>query len=95
MAWTNTLIPTEMSGGHKVVMINCDPDAATTTIDMTGYGSAIKGALATFIGDATGNCYSISTSISSLTLTVKLWKAGGTAADTAYVDLTVLVVMAN
>ena len=91
MVWTNTLMPTEMAGQYAVVVINCDPDAATTTIDITGKLAVIKGVTATFIGDATVNCYSISTSFSGLTLTVKLWKAGGTAADTAYVDLTVVV----
>lgn len=95
MVWTNTLIPTEYAGGYKQVIINCDPDAATTTIDLTGKVKVIKGVVATFIGDATANCYSISTSWSDLTLTVKLWKAGGTAADTAYVDLTVVVYGTN
>ena len=61
MAWTNTQMPTEFAGQYKMVVINCDPDSATTTIDLTGKLAVIKGITNGFIGDATANCYLAST----------------------------------
>lgn len=91
MAWTNTIVTTEFAGTRRLLVLSCTPDDATEAIDLSSYCTGITGAVATFAGDATANCYSISTSVSTTTLTVKLWKAGGTAADTAYVALTIFV----
>lgn len=78
-------------GSYKTVHLAVTPDGATGTVSFSTELSSILSAQVTFSADATANCYSISTSVSSTTLTIKIWKAGGTAADTAYVAMYVTV----
>lgn len=97
MAYTySALTPaaTQFASNQRLISVNVTPDAATgsitvaeiTTIDaIIGFG---------YNADLTANCYTMQVAIDGTTankLNFKLWKAGGTAADTAFVGFWVTV----
>jgi len=79
---------TVFAGKRKLFFVKISPDAATGdyTFDKA---EAIESVVAVFAEDLTANCYSLQAAIDGTTknkINFKLWKAGGTAADTAYLD---------
>jgi hypothetical protein len=95
MAYTKgTVTPTEMGGQYKIVTVKVTPDAATGDVTLTEISNATAILGFGFTGDLTVNCYSMQAAIDGSTankINFKLWKAGGTAADTAYVAFWVAV----
>lgn len=86
--------PTELGGVYKVVSKKVSPDAATGNVTFSEFDTvdAILGF--TFAETLTANCYSADVQINGSTanqVDFQLWKAGGTAADTAFLDFWVTV----
>src|SRR5260370_6653360 len=86
--------PTVLSAVYRIVVKNITPDAATGSVVFSEFGTvdAILGF--GFNADLTANCYTIQAAINGSTanqVDFKLWKAGGTAADTAFVGFWVSV----
>lgn len=90
----STIGPTVLGGTYRIVTKKITPDAATGSITFSEFGTvdAILGF--GFNADLTANCYTMQAAINGATanqVDFKLWKAGGTAADTAYVGFWVAV----
>ncbi|MBI4396131.1 MAG: hypothetical protein HY548_03480 [Elusimicrobia bacterium] len=92
---SSTIGPLDVSAGkYRMITKKVSPDAATgsvtfsevTTVDsIVGFG---------FLENLTANCYTMQASINGSTanqVDFALWKAGGTAADTAYLDFWITV----
>lgn len=86
--------PTQLGGRNRIVTKKITPDAATGSItfsELTTVSSIIG---FVFAGTLTANCYSGDAQIDGSTankVNFQLWKAGGTAADTAFIAFHVTV----
>ena len=86
--------PTELAAVYKVVAKIISPDAATGSITFSEFDTVDQVLGFGFSDDADANCYTISAKVNGSTanqVDFKLWKAGGTAADTTFVDFFVTV----
>ena len=97
MAYTvsSTKGPTEFAGESRVIVKKVSPDAATGDVTFSELGTVDVILGMTFCEDLTANCYSLQAAIDGTTVNkvnFKLWKAGGTAADTAYLDFHIAVI---
>ena len=95
MAYTATKVgPTILGGTYRLVMAKVTPDAATGSYVFSDFGTVDAVLGCQFAGDLTANCYTVQAAINGATLNqvdFKLWKAGGTAADTAFIAFWVTV----
>ena len=87
--------PTTLAATYRIVSKKVSPDAASGSVTFSEFDTvdAILGF--GFCEDVTANCYTIQALINGSTanqVDFKLWKAGGTAADTAFVDFWVSVI---
>jgi len=92
---SSTKGPTVFGGTQRLISKKVSPDAATGSVvfseldtldSIVGFG---------FLEDLTANCYTMQATINGGTanqVDFKLWKAGGTAADTAFLDFWVTVI---
>jgi hypothetical protein len=95
MAYASTTVKPSQLAGKIVVSVKVTPDAATGNIVISQLRTIDSILGVAFAGDVTANCYTAQAAINGSTanqVDIKLWKAGGTAADTAYVPLWVSVV---
>ena|SRR3990167_10327124 len=90
----STVGPTELGGSYKIVTKIISPDAATGSITFTEFDTVDAIIGFGFKDDSDANCYSMNAEINGSTanqVDFKLWKAGGTAADTTFVDFHIAV----
>lgn len=96
MAFTRSTVgPSVLGGTYRIVMAKVTPDAATGNIVFSEFGTVDAVIGCQFAGDLTANCYTVQAAIDGSVVNqvnFKLWKAGGTAADTAFVAFWVTVV---
>lgn len=95
MAYSGTPVISEFSAQLRPAMVKVTPDAATGSLTFSGFTAVTAILGVAFAGDLTANCYSIQAAIDGTTankVNFKLWKAGGTAADTAFIAFWVSVV---
>lgn len=85
---------TQLSGRERLISVKVTPDAATGSITV-GEITTIRAIVGFgFNAAVTANCYTMDVAIDGTTankLNFELWKAGGTAADTAFVGFWVTV----
>jgi hypothetical protein len=96
MAYTvsTTVGPTELGGQYRITAKKVSPDDATGSVTFTEFDTVHAVLGFAFAEDLTANCYSADVQINGSTanqVDFKLWKAGGTAADTAFLDFWVTV----
>lgn len=86
---------TQLGGKLRIITVNVTPDAATGSV-VIAECTTIYAVLGTsWNADLTANCYTIQAIVNSTTanqVDFKQWKAGGTAADTAFVGFNVTVI---
>ena len=95
-----SITPIELAGGKTLAKLKVTPDAATGSLALASYckGQAIPLTYPSFQADLTANCYTgqaIQDGSTKTTINFKLWKAGGTAADTAYIAFEILVLLVD
>lgn len=93
-AVSTTVGPTQFGGKYRVVSKKVTPDAATGSVTFSEFSTVDSILGFGFAGDLTANCYTMQAAIDGSTanqVNFKLWKAGGTAADTAFVPFWVSV----
>lgn len=91
---TGKVGPTELGGTYRIVVARITPDAATGSYTFSDFSTVDAIIGFGFAADLTSNCYTMQAAPNASTanqVDIKLWKAGGTAADTAFVDIWVAV----
>jgi hypothetical protein len=86
---------TVFAGKRKLFFVKISPDAATGSYTFDKAEAIECIAPPCFAEDLTANCYSVSAAINGTTknkINFKLWKAGGVAADTDYLDFYLMAV---
>lgn len=86
---------TELGGKYKVVVGQATPDAATGNITLSNW-TTIAYVVASFAGTLTANCYSLDVAVDGTNknqINFELWKAGGTAADTAFLPVNFIAIV--
>lgn len=89
---TSSKVSDIINTGRKMFGAKVSPDAATGDVTIPGMTS-IDYAIISFCEDLTATCYTCQVIPDTTTLNkinIKLWKAGGTAADTGYLDVMVI-----
>jgi hypothetical protein len=91
---TGKVGPTVLGGTYRIVTARITPDAATGSYIFSDFGTVDMVLGYGYCADLTSNCYTMQAAIDGSVankVNFKLWKAGGTAADTAFVDFYVSV----
>lgn len=91
---TTDTAPTQLGGRNRIVVKKITPDAATGSITFSELTTVVSVIGFAWAGTLTANCYSADVQIDGSTankVNFQLWKAGGTAADTAYLAFHVTV----
>lgn len=91
---STTVGPSQFGGVYRIVVKKVSPDAATGSVTFSEFGTVDAIIGVAYAETLTANCYSVDAQINGSTanqVDFQLWKAGGTAADTAFLDFWVTV----